>query len=75
MRPWQRVAEAIELDPHNFAYVSDLGWTLLLAERYQEAEATLLRATAMNPSNDRAQANLEYCREQMVERCLCHNSE
>ena len=57
---------AIELDPHNSAYVSDLGWTLLLAERYQEAEATLLQATAMNPSSERAQANLEYCREHIT---------
>src|SRR5437016_5966388 len=26
---------AIDLDPHNSAYMSDLGWTLLLAERYK----------------------------------------
>jgi len=64
---------AIELDPHNSAYVSDLGWTLLLAERYQEAEATLLRATAMNPSNERARANLEYCRDQMAKRSVRQN--
>lgn len=59
---------AIDLDPKNAAYVSDLGWTLLLAERYKEAEVMFQRALAMNSSYERAQANLEYCREKMVER-------
>lgn len=53
---------AIELDPANAAYVSDLGWTLVLAKRYQQAEATLQRAVRMDPSNEGAVANLEYCR-------------
>jgi len=56
---------AVELAPNNSAYMSDLGWTLLLAGRYQEARATLERATRLDPSNERAQANLEYCRERM----------
>ena len=47
------------MDPDDPAYVSDLGWTLVLAERYQEAEATLLRATTMNSSNRLAQTNLD----------------
>jgi len=57
---------AVELDPENVAYVSDLGWTLVLAECYQQAEATLQRAVRMDPSNERAVANLEYCRARMA---------
>jgi len=57
---------AIELDANNAVYVSDLGWTLVLAERYAEAEAMFLRALAMDPSHERTHANLEYCREKMV---------
>jgi len=59
---------AVELEPENAAYVSDLGWTLLLAERYKEAEATFCRAIAMDPTNERAQANLDYCREKITKR-------
>jgi tetratricopeptide (TPR) repeat protein len=59
---------AMELDPENAAYVSDLGWTLVLAKRYHEAEAAFLRALAMDPSNERAQANLQYCRENSSKR-------
>ena len=59
---------AIELDEKNAAYVSDLGWTLLLAERYADSEAMFLRALAMDPSHERTHADLEYCREKMVER-------
>lgn len=58
---------AVELDPENAAYVSDLGWTLVLAERYHEAEAAFLGALAMDPSNERAQANLQYCQEKLTE--------
>jgi tetratricopeptide (TPR) repeat protein len=59
---------AIDLDTRNAAYVSDLGWSLLLAERYGEAEAMFQRALAMDPSYERAQANLQYCRDRMAER-------
>ena len=59
---------AIELEPENAAHVSDLGWTLLLADRYQEADAMFCRAIAMDPSNERAQANLDYGREKMAKR-------
>ncbi|MGH7828462.1 MAG: hypothetical protein ACREQ7_25180 [Candidatus Binatia bacterium] len=59
---------AVDLDPNNAAYVSDLGWTLVLAERFQEAEVRFQRALVMDPTNERAQANLEYCRERMAER-------
>ena len=57
---------AVELDPENAAYVSDLGWTLVLAKRYPQAEATLQRSVRMDPSNERAVANLEYCRARMA---------
>jgi tetratricopeptide (TPR) repeat protein len=66
---------AIELEPDNAAYVSDIGWTLILAERYQEAEAAFLRALAIDPSNERAQANLEYCRQRLSERPASMSSE
>lgn len=58
---------AIELEPDNAGYESDMGWTLVLAERYQEAEAAFLRSLAIDPSNEHAQANLEYCRERLRE--------
>ena len=59
---------AIELEPENAACLCDLGWTLLLAERYEEADATFCRAIALDPANERAQANLDYCREKMAKR-------
>ena len=59
---------AIELEPENATHVCDLGWTLLLAERYQEADAMFRRAIAMDPANERAQGNLGYCREKMAKR-------
>ncbi len=59
---------AIDLDARNAAYVSDLGWTLVLAQRYLEAEVMFQRALAMDPAHERAQANLDYCREKMVAR-------
>jgi len=59
---------AVDLDATKAAYVSDLGWTLVLAERYMEAEVMFQRALAIDPSDERAQANLEYCREKMVKK-------
>jgi tetratricopeptide (TPR) repeat protein len=59
---------AIDLDPNNAVYVSDLGWTSVLAERFQEAEVTFQQALAMDPTNEHAKANLEYCREKMAEK-------
>lgn len=57
---------AVDLDSKNAAYVGDLGWTLLLAERHKEAEAMFQRALVMDPSNERARANLEHCRQQRM---------
>ena len=61
----EAVQRAIDLEPDNAVHLSDLGWTLVLAERYQEAETTLLRALELDPSNQNASANLNYCREMM----------
>jgi Flp pilus assembly protein TadD len=58
---------AIKIEPDNSVYVSDLGWTLILAERYQEAETAFLRALEMDSANETAKANLEYCRDMMSE--------
>jgi Flp pilus assembly protein TadD len=59
---------AVDLEPDSAAYVSDLGWTLMLAGRYQEAERLFLRAIAMDPADERAEANLDFCRERMKKR-------
>jgi Flp pilus assembly protein TadD len=56
---------AIELDPENAAFVSDLGWTMFLAERYREAEALFVRALEMDPDNENARMNLEYTRDML----------
>lgn len=58
---------AVELDPQNAGHVSSLGWTLLLAERYEEAEAMFNSALAIDPSHELARANLEHCRERMAQ--------
>ena len=60
---------AVELEPDSAAYVSDLGWTSVSAGRYQEAEQLLLRAIIMDPADERAQANLDFCREKMKKEC------
>jgi tetratricopeptide (TPR) repeat protein len=54
---------AMDLDPENASFVSDMGWTLFLAERYREAEAMFLRALELDPSHENARMNLEYCRD------------
>lgn len=59
---------AVELDSANAAYVSDLGWTLLLAKRHREAKRTLGRAVAMDPTNELARENLRFCQEEMAKR-------
>ena len=59
---------AVELQPENAAYVSDLGWTLVRAERYPEAEEMFHRALGIDPSNERAKANLDYCKKKMAKR-------
>jgi Tfp pilus assembly protein PilF len=57
--------KAIELDPQNAIYLNDMGWTLVMAERFREAEGLFQRALEIDPSNERAQMNLQYCQEQL----------
>ncbi|MBM3267627.1 MAG: tetratricopeptide repeat protein [Candidatus Sericytochromatia bacterium] len=56
---------ALEIEPDNQKFVSDLGFTLIEAGQLEEAEKELLRAVAMDPKDGRAAANLEYCREKI----------
>lgn len=52
---------ALELQPGNAQYVSDLGWSLLQAGRLSEARETLSRAVAMAPKDELAAENLHFC--------------
>lgn len=58
---------ALELDPENQKYVNDLGWCLFEAGLLDEARQVLGRAVAMDPSDDLARANLQFCREAITE--------
>ena len=49
---------AIELEPGNQRFVNDLGWSLLLAGRLEEAGVVLERAVSMDPSDELARENL-----------------
>ena len=55
----------MDLDPANQQYVNDLGWSLLEAANLIEAKCTLERAVAMNPSDELARENLQYCSSRM----------
>lgn len=58
--------QAVQLDPANAAYLSDLGWTLLLAKRYPEAREALIRAVDIDPTNELARQNLRVCEKRMA---------
>ena len=53
--------KALDLDPVSQDLVNDLGWSLFEAGRLEEAEEVLLRAAAMDPSDDLARENLRLC--------------
>jgi tetratricopeptide (TPR) repeat protein len=53
---------ASELEPDRATLVSDLGWSLCQAGRLEEAEETLLRAVALDPTDELARENLRHCR-------------
>lgn len=53
--------KAIELDPGNQKLTNDLGWSLFEADRLTEAREVLIRAVAMDPSDDLARENLRLC--------------
>lgn len=52
---------AITLEPDNQEFLNDLGWSLYLAGRLEEARATLARAAAMDPADQLAAENLRVC--------------
>jgi protein O-GlcNAc transferase len=54
---------ALQLEPENQKFVSDLGWCLLEAGRIQEARRALERAVSMDPSNALTRENLRLCKE------------
>lgn len=58
---------ALELEPDNQEFVNDLGWSLFQAGRLEEAEEMLLRAVAMDPSDELARENLHHCQRMRTE--------
>lgn len=59
--------KAVELDPTNPELVGDLGWSLIENKQYPEAEACLLKASAMAPGQTMAEKNLVYLRKLLKE--------
>jgi len=59
---------ALELEPGKQEFVNDLGWSLVLAARYEEAEKVLERAVSADPSDGLARENLRICRTKMAGR-------
>ena len=53
--------KALDLDPSRQDLTNDLGWSLFEAGRIEEAEEVLLRAVAMDPTDDLARENLRLC--------------
>jgi Flp pilus assembly protein TadD len=54
---------AVELEPENYLHLNDLGYSLLEAGQYDEAEEVLQRAVQLAPPDyDRAKGNLEHLR-------------
>lgn len=54
--------KALELEPDNPKLFNDLGWSLFQAGRLKEAENVLLKAVAMDPSDELACGNLRLCK-------------
>jgi Flp pilus assembly protein TadD len=59
---------AAELAPEDAKVLSDLGFTLIEMGEMDEAESTLQRAVALDPEDERARGNLDYCRKLMAVR-------
>ena len=49
------------LESENQNLVNDLGWSLFQERRLKEAEEVLLKAVAMDPSDELARENLRIC--------------
>jgi len=52
---------ALELEPTNARFVSDLAWSLLRAGQLSDAQEALSRAVAMDPGDELAKENLRFC--------------
>jgi len=52
---------ALALEPDNQKFVNDLGWSLYLAGRVEEARSVLERAVAMDKTDKLAAENLRIC--------------
>jgi Flp pilus assembly protein TadD len=59
---------ALELEPDNQKFVNDLGWSLTESGELEKARGTLERAVAMDPTSERACANLEFCKQKIARR-------
>ena len=60
---------AVELAPENCRFLSDLGWSLVEAESYDEAEEVLLKAVNLSPKDPhQAKENLLECRRRRQKR-------
>jgi len=53
--------KALDLEPDRQDLTNDLGWSLFEAGQLEEAERLLLRAVALDPSDERARENLRRC--------------
>lgn len=59
---------AVNLEPENHIYLTDLGWSLVEAEYFDEAQAILERAVSKSPSDyELAKTNLDELRRRMRE--------
>jgi tetratricopeptide (TPR) repeat protein len=54
-------AAGLELEPDNQELVTDLGWSLYLGGRLDDARDVLARAAAMDPTDELAANNLDAC--------------
>jgi tetratricopeptide (TPR) repeat protein len=54
-------AAGLELEPDDQELVTDLGWSLYLAGRLEDARDVLSRAAAMDPTDELAANNLRAC--------------
>ncbi len=59
---------ALEIGPDNQEFVNDLGWSLFMAGRLQEAKKMLERAVVMGPSDKLARENLRICTTEISKR-------
>ena len=58
----------MNLEPENHIYLSDLGWSLVEAERFEEAQTILERAVAISPPDyTLAKGNLDELHRRMKE--------